>query len=117
MGQSKPYPRTAVVVEDDDIQRDMISLLLEESFDVVIQCEDAETASLAIKVRHPSLVVTDVNLTGSMNGVDLAHYAHQNDPGIRVIVISGQALPGPLPDNSTFFSKPFHPTTLLRELH
>jgi two-component system cell cycle response regulator CpdR len=117
VGQSKPYPRTALVVEDDDIQRDMISLLLEESFDVIIQCEDAETALLALKVRHPSLLVTDVSLIGNMNGVDLAHYARQNDPQIRVIVISGQPLPRPLPDNATFFSKPFLPTALLRELH
>lgn len=112
MGQSKPYPRTALVVEDDDIQRDMISLLLEESFDVVIQCEDAETAALAVKVRHPSLVVTDLNLVGDMNGVDLAHYAHESDPRTRVVVISGQPLPRPLPDNATFFSKPFLPTVL-----
>ena len=116
MGQSKPYPRTALVVEDDDIQRDMISLLLEESFDVIIQCEDAETALLALKVRHPSLLVTDVSLIGNMNGVDLAHYARQNDPQIRVIVISGQPLPRPLPDNATFVSKPFYPTALLREV-
>jgi DNA-binding NtrC family response regulator len=116
MGQSKPFPRTALVVEDDDIQRDMISLLLEESFDVVIQCEDADTAARALKVRRPMVLVTDVNLVGSMNGVDLAHYAHQNDPQTRVIVISGQALPRPLPDNATFFSKPFLPTALLREL-
>ena len=50
MGQSKPFRPTAVVVEDDEIQRDMIAVLLEESEFEVIQCEDAETASLAIRM-------------------------------------------------------------------
>ena len=40
MGDSKPFRRTALVVEDDPIQRDMIALLLEESDFTVIQCED-----------------------------------------------------------------------------
>jgi hypothetical protein len=31
MGQSKRFRRTAIVVEDDAIQGDMIALLLEES--------------------------------------------------------------------------------------
>ncbi len=59
------------MVEDDDIQRDMIAMLLEESDFPVIQCEDAETASLALKMRHPILLVTDVNLAGRMNGIEL----------------------------------------------
>ena len=50
MAQSKPFRRIAIVVEVDPIQREMIALLLEESDFSVVQCEDAETASLALKV-------------------------------------------------------------------
>jgi two-component system, cell cycle response regulator CpdR len=89
MGQSKPFRQTAVVVEDDEIQRDMIALLLEESEFEVIQCEDAETASLAIKMRHPSFLITDVKLSGKMDGIQLAHFARQQQPKMRVVVISG----------------------------
>ena len=114
MGQSKPFRPTAIVVEDDDIQREMLALLLEEQFDV-LQCEDAETAALALKMRHPSLVVTDISLVGKMDGVDLAHYAQQLHSGVRIIVISGQPLPRPLPPGAKFFIKPLYPTTLLHE--
>ena len=98
MGQSKPFRETAVVVEDDEIQRDMIALLLEESDFDVIQCEDAETASLAIKMRHPSFLITDISLSGKMDGVELAMLAHRQYPNMRVIVISGQAPASALPD-------------------
>ena len=115
MGQSKPFRQTAVVVEDDEIQRDMIALLLEESDFDVIQCEDAETASLAIKMRHPSFLITDISLSGKMDGVELAHLAHRQYPQMRVIVISGHAPASALPDGVRFLAKPFYPITLLRE--
>ncbi|MBR0825376.1 response regulator [Bradyrhizobium manausense] len=115
MGQSKPFPRLAIVVEDDDIQRDMIALLLEASDFQVIQCEDAETASLALKMRHPVLLVTDINLVGRMNGIELARFARTNNPALRVVVISGQAPATALPDGVTFLAKPVYPTALIRE--
>ena len=115
MGQSKPHRPTAIVVEDDDIQREMLALLLEERNFDVLQCEDAETATLALKMRHPSLIITDINLVGKMDGVDLAHYAKQHDAGVRIIVISGNPLPRPLPEGATFFAKPVYPTALLAE--
>lgn len=115
MGQSKPIRPTAIVVEDDDIQREMLALMLEERNFDVLQCEDAETATLALKMRHPSLIITDVNLVGKMDGVDLAHYARQHDAGVRIIVISGRPLPRPLPAGAKFFAKPVHPTALLAE--
>ena len=115
MGQSKPHRPTAIVVEDDDIQREMLALLLEERNFEVLQCDDAETAALALKARHPALIVTDINLVGKMDGVDLAHFAQQQDANVRVIVISGRPLPRPLPPGAKFFTKPVYPTALLAE--
>lgn len=115
MGQAKPFRATAIVVEDDAIQRDMIAMLLEQSQFDVIQCEDAETASLALKARHPSLLVTDVKLTGKMSGIELARLARASDPEVRVVVISGEPPASGLPDGVKFFSKPVYPPALLRD--
>jgi two-component system cell cycle response regulator CpdR len=79
----------------------------------VLQCEDAETAALALKARHPTLIVTGVNLVGKMDGVDLAYYAQQQNADMRIIVISGRALPRPLPPGAKFFTKPVYSTALL----
>lgn len=115
MGRAKPFRPTAIVVEDDEIQRDMISLLLEESHFDVIQCEDAETASLALKARRPSLLITDIRLSGKMNGVELARIARQRDQKMRVVIISGQPPASDLPEGVEFFAKPVYPVMLLRE--
>src|SRR5579872_5538259 len=116
MGQSKPFRPTALVVEDDPIQREMIALLLEETDYDVIQCEDAVTAELALKNRHPALLVTDISLVGEMTGIELVELARQVDPSLRVIVMSGRPLARALPDGVTFFAKPFYPIELIREL-
>jgi DNA-binding NtrC family response regulator len=115
MGQSKPFRPTALVVEDDPIQREMIALLLEETDYDVIQCEDAETAELALS-RQPALLVTDVTLVGAMTGIDLVERARQIHPELRVIVMSGQPLARALPDGVTFFAKPFYAIELIREV-
>ena len=116
MGQSKPFRPTALVVEDDPIQREMIALLLDETDYNVIQCEDAETAELALKNLHPVLLVTDVTLVGQMTGIELVERAREINPDLRVIVMSGRPPAHDLPDGVTFFAKPFYPIELIREL-
>jgi two-component system cell cycle response regulator CpdR len=117
VGQSIPFRATALIVEDDPSQREMLSLLLEESDFDVIQCESAEAAELVLAKNGSalSLMVTDVNLAGPMNGVELAFIAKQHHPTLDVIVTSGRPLPGSLPDGAKFWSKPWAPLDLLRE--
>ena len=94
MGQSKPFRATALVVEDDPMQRDMICLLLEESEVDVIECESAEAAEAVLERTGGSvaLMMTDVQLAGNMSGVELAHIARKHNPDMGVIVTSGKPL-------------------------
>jgi two-component system, cell cycle response regulator CpdR len=117
MGQLKPFRATALIVEDDPSQREMLSLLLEESDYEVIQCESAEAAELVLAKNGGalSLLITDVNLAGPMSGVELAFIAKHDHPKLDVVVTSGRPLPGSLPDGAKFWSKPWAPLDLLRE--
>jgi len=117
MGQSKPYRATALVVEDDPMQRDLICVLLEESDYAVIQCESAEAAERVLDKYAASLalMITDVSLAGRMSGVELARIATARNPALDVIVTSGHALPEPLPRGAKFWSKPWTPLDILRE--
>ena len=117
MGQSKPFRATALVVEDDPLQREMISVLLEESNYDVIQCESAEAAELVLqRLSHAlALVITDVSLAGRMNGVELARIARKRNPHLDVVVTSGRDLPEPLPDGAKFRAKPWAALDVLRE--
>ena len=117
MGQSKPLRATALIVEDDALQREMICLLLEESDFEVIECESAEAAELVLERNGDSLslMMTDVNLAGNMNGVELAHIAKKCNPELDVIVTSGKPLQQDLPDGAKFWSKPWVPLDVIRE--
>ena len=117
MGQSKPLRATALIVEDDPMQREMMCLLLEESDYDVIQCESAEAAELILDRKGGSLwlMMTDVNLAGQMDGVELAHIAKERVPDLEVIVTSGKPLPQALPEGAKFWSKPWVPLDVIRE--
>jgi len=117
MGQLKPFRPTALVVEDDPIQREMIALVLEATDYDVIQCEDAETAELALKNRRAALLITDVSLVGEMTGIELVERARELNPALRVIVMSGRTPASDLPEGVTFFAKPFYPIELIREVN
>ena len=66
MGQSMPFRAKALIVEDDQIQREMIGLLLEESDFDVIACDSAEAAEEVLQrvAGSLALLLTDVNLAG-----------------------------------------------------
>ncbi|HVX79444.1 MAG TPA: response regulator [Bradyrhizobium sp.] len=117
MAQSKPFRATALIVEDDPMQREMISVLLEESDYDVIQCESGEAAELVLERNGGALwlMMTDVQLAGSMDGVELAHVAKQRVPDLGVIVTSGKPLRQELPEGAKFWSKPWAPLDVIRE--
>ena len=117
MGQTKPFRATALVVEDDPMQREMICLLLEESDMDVIECESAEAAELVLEEAGASLVLmmTEVQLAGHKSGVDLAHVAKKFNPDMDVIVTSGIPLRQELPDGVKFWTKPWAPLDVIRE--
>ena len=117
MGQSRPFTATALIVEDDPMQREMLSLLLEESGYQVIQCESAEAAERVLEKSAGTLclMLTDVQLAGRMNGVELAHVAKGRNPKLDIVVTSGRPLKQPLPDGAKFWAKPWAPLDVLRE--
>jgi two-component system, cell cycle response regulator CpdR len=119
MGQSQSYKQVALVVEDDPLQRETIVTLLEESEMDVIQCESGEAAELVLEHVGGCLttLLTDVNLAGSMDGIELAQIAHERFPELRIIVISANPRVSRLPDGTQFIAKPWRPLELLREAH
>jgi DNA-binding NtrC family response regulator len=117
MGQAKPFKPIALVVEDDELERELATVLLEESEIGVIQCESAEGALRVLEKMGGcvSMMFTDVKLAGKIDGLELAHFATQYYPNIRVIVTSGLALTKSLPERAMFMPKPWLPLDVLRE--
>jgi DNA-binding NtrC family response regulator len=117
MGQASPFKYVALVVEDDVWQRELLAALLEESEMDVIECESAEAAlrTLSKTSGGVSLMVTDVNLAGRIDGVELAHLALEFYPNMHIVVTSGLALARSLPEGAMFMPKPLLPHDVLRE--
>jgi CheY-like chemotaxis protein len=116
MGSATPFKPIALVVEDDAIQREDVATLLEESEMGVIQCASAEAALGVLEKMGGclSLMFTDVNLAGAIDGLELARFAKVNFPNIHVIVTSGTPRTG-LPDGAKFLAKPWRALDVLRE--
>jgi DNA-binding NtrC family response regulator len=113
MSQTKRY---ALVVEDDIGQREMVIVLLEGAGFEVLQSDTAEAAMIILQQagRDLSLLVSDVRLNGDMPGSQLARFARQLFPNIKVIITSGKEWPV-LPEGAIFLRKPWKPLDLVRE--
>jgi CheY-like chemotaxis protein len=107
---------TALVVEDDEIQRSIVAFLLEECEMTVIECGNGEDAARVLRDtgHNLSLIYADAHLSGEMSGIELAHLAKQQFPALHVVVSSGD-LSVKLPSGATFMPKPWKPLDLLRE--
>jgi CheY-like chemotaxis protein len=111
----EPKP-TALVVEDDDIQRSIVALLLEECEMTVIECDSGEDAARVLRDsgRDLTMIYADAHLLGDMSGIELARLARQRFPNAHVVISSGD-LSIKLPRGATFMPKPWRPLDLLRE--
>jgi CheY-like chemotaxis protein len=104
----------ALVVEDDALQREVVSELLRDNGLEVLECSTAEAAELVLATTGAELLalVTDVNLAGDMSGVKLAQYAKRKFPRLNVVMVSGRG-PPVVPKDTHFFLKPYQPNELL----
>jgi DNA-binding response OmpR family regulator len=84
-----PQPRV-LVVEDEAVIRDLIvETLVEAGF----QVEEAGTADDAVRLIDADgfgLLITDVHMPGTLDGIDLARRAQSHKPALPVIVITGR---------------------------
>lgn len=112
----KTHKATALVVEDDRDQLELVTALLEECEMAVIQCETAESAEAVLdKVGADlSMIFTDIKLAGDMSGTELAELAKARFPDMIVIVTSGSNAPV-LPAGAMFMQKPWRALDILRE--
>ena len=113
MPEAKRY---ALVVEDDSMQRQLISSILADSGFEVLTSDTAEAAIVVLEeIGHDlALMVADVRLNGDMPGSQLAKFARGLFPNIKVIITSGKEWPT-LPDGAIFLRKPWKPLDLVRE--
>ncbi|MBA2402496.1 MAG: response regulator [Bradyrhizobium sp.] len=112
-------PFAVLVVEDDAILRLHALDIVEEAGFTAIEAKNADEAIAILENRSDIvLLLTDVNMPGSMDGLKLAHAVRNRWPPIKIVVVSGnvQLDQNELPSHSRFFGKPFEAEKLIGEL-
>lgn len=103
-----------LVLEDDDEVREMIDDVLTSAGLAVTTAATAWEAVALIDERHFDLMVADIRLPGSLNGLQLAQHVRQRHPGLKCLFISGAYDPVICdPELDDFVAKPFRPFELL----
>ncbi|MET0537708.1 MAG: response regulator [Xanthobacteraceae bacterium] len=107
----------ALVVEDDPEVRALVTMILEETLDEpVLECESAEAAIEVLDQKEVDVLVTDIELAGAMNGLELADIARRKCPSANVIVMSGRYAPEQIPKDTTFLQKPWRALQLIQQV-
>jgi DNA-binding NtrC family response regulator len=111
--------RSILVVDDEPLIRiNLADFFEDEGFDV-FEAENAD-AAIAVLEANPAIriVLTDVQMPGSMDGVKLAHHVRERFPPTLLVVASGavKVTAAQLPDRTMFVAKPFDPRFVLDEI-
>jgi two-component sensor histidine kinase/FixJ family two-component response regulator len=113
---SKPI---VLVVEDEMVLRMRAVDIVEDAGFVPIEAVSADEAIQILESRDDiSLLFTDIQMPGSMDGLKLAHAVHTRWPHIKIILVSGQiaVTDADKPAESRFFPKPLEIQQMVVEL-
>jgi len=105
-----------LVVEDQTLVRMFMADFLDEAGFKVFEAVNADEALTVLQARPDvQAVVTDIEMPGSMNGIELVQVIRERWPGIGVVITSGRERPGPddLSDRVAFLTKPYLPETII----
>lgn len=109
-------PKVVALVEDEPIVRDVAAVELEDRGFSVVEFPSADEALPYLQQNggNISLVVTDVQMPGSINGLDLVVLLKRWWPQLKVLVTSGGPLVNPnlLPPTAKFIPKPWRPADM-----
>ena len=105
-----------LVVEDDWLVRDFIVSHLQDAGWRVLEADSAEHAIAMLNAgRQIDIVLTDIQLKGTLTGWDVAEAFRAAQPTMPVIYASGNAPePSRLVPESLFFRKPYDPAAIVR---
>jgi CheY-like chemotaxis protein len=111
-------PATILVVEDEVMIRMNTVDMVEDAGYAPIEAGDADGAVAMLESRSDiALMVTDIQMPGSMDGVELARAVHERWPSIKIIVVSGHLKqPIDLPAESRFFGKPLEARDMISQM-
>jgi CheY-like chemotaxis protein len=109
-----------LIVEDEALIRISAVHMVEDAGYTALEARSADEAIRILECRSDiTAVFTDIKMSGSMDGLALAHAIPERWSAIHLIVTSGMSAEDKLPANGRYIHKPYsarHVTTALSEL-
>jgi CheY-like chemotaxis protein len=108
-----------LIVEDEMVLRMRAVDIVEDAGFVAVEAVNADQALAILESRSDiSLMLSDIQMPGSMDGLKLAHAVHERWPQIKIILVSGhvQVSDTDKPAESRFFGKPLGSEHMIHEL-
>src|SRR5258708_17024133 len=108
-----------LVVEDEMVLRMRAVDIVEDAGFTAVEAVNADEALSILESRSDiSLLFSDIQMPGSMDGLKLAYAVHRRWPSIKIILVSGQLklTDGDKPADSRFFGKPLDVKQMIAEL-
>jgi two-component system, response regulator PdtaR len=101
-----------IVAEDDFIVSEYLSGILKEKGYSVIAVANADDAIAMFEHRNDvRMLITDINMPGPMNGLNLAATVRERWPFLKIIITTGRERPKieEVPEGSLYLRKPYTP--------
>lgn len=112
--------QTIVIVEDESVIRTLATWELEDCGFHVVEFETADDALPYLRQHgcEACVIVTDVQMPGSVDGLQLTDIISRLWPEARVLVTSGGSLvdPSRLPECAAFMAKPWQPADMVERV-
>ena len=112
-------PAVVLVVEDEMLLRMRAVDMVEDAGYTSVEAVDADQAVAILEARSDvALMLTDIQMPGSMDGLNLAHTVHRRWPPIKIILVSGQLQLAniEIPLDSRFFGKPLEAAEMIAQM-
>ena len=112
-------PPVVLVVEDEMLLRMRAVDMVEDAGYLPVEAVDADEALAILQSRSDiALLFTDIQMPGSMSGLQLALAVRERWPQIKIILASGQLKlsQSEIPENSRFFGKPLDSIGMVAEI-
>jgi CheY-like chemotaxis protein len=108
-----------LVVEDEMVLRMRAVDIVEDAGFTALEATNADEALAILESRSDiSLLFSDIQMPGSMDGLKLAHAVHDRWPTIKIILVSGlvNVTDADKPADSRFYGKPLAVQQMIAEL-
>jgi two-component system, response regulator PdtaR len=119
MGEPMRPSVAVLIVEDEPLIRMGTVYLIKDAGFEVYEAGSADAAIALLELhKEIRLIVTDVDMPGSMDGLKLAHYVRGRWPPVKIILTSGhvKVTEETLPSGALFIPKPYDPAEITHKI-